>query len=381
MANSIDFRVKTGFFTHFKTGRLESLLGYEGVVKLLRLWGWAAENRPSGILTGMTGEDVEFAVSWNGPKGGFVSALTQIGWLDVMEDGVFRLHDWQEHNPWVAASPLRSDMGRMGKLASNYPEIYAKFAAAGIRSISKKDYEMEINAYKARKNGVSLSNSGYPCAPSPSPKTIDTDDQNDQQNYEDDKKTVTEVTAEPATDKKSLNNRNEKEATALFQNDIEDIPQNLIPKGMTAEEVASIRREVQKKPSFANLPPFLQQSVLRMTPFTIAREREKQSNQINALETRKTGSSPLESGRAFDDTFKKVRALYRSFPGYSPTRNEDEWLITLCQDMGNDAHSIIREARKWTEKRGIPVKNARGFVSRWVERVRRERVEKPLAKW
>ena len=42
-------------------------------------------------------------------------------------------------------------MGRMGKLASNYPEIYAKFAASGIRSISKKDYEAEIMIYKAQK--------------------------------------------------------------------------------------------------------------------------------------------------------------------------------------------------------------------------------------
>ena len=188
--SNIDFRVKPGFFTHFKTGRLESALGYEGVVKLLNLWGWAAENRPSGELTGMNSDDIEFAIGWKKQRGSFVSALVKIGWLDTSDDGTFCLHDWQEHNPWVVSAPLRSDMGRMGKLASDYPEIYAKFSAAGIRSISKKDYEAEVLAYKERQ-AAAVSNSGYPHAPAPTPTPDNHDLDNDQKTLsEKDEKTV-----------------------------------------------------------------------------------------------------------------------------------------------------------------------------------------------
>lgn len=345
MTNSIDFRVKPGFFTHFKTGRLENALGYEGIVKLLRLWGWAAEHRPSGTLTGMTGDDIEFAVAWSGQKGSFVSALISIGWLDVMPDGVFCLHDWQEHNPWVAGAPLRSDMGRMGKLASNYPELYAKFAAAGIRSISKKDYEREVFAYKMGQNQT-LSNSSDPCAPTPSPRPNNDLNDLDQPNQQ--------------------NNLVEEPKAAAANN--EDIPHNMIPLGMTEDEVRKIRQEIRNKPDFTTLPLFLQEAAVRVTPFTIAKERE-QKRQLAPQEV----SPSLHETREFTDLLRKTKAAYRSFPGYYPTKNEEEWLITLCQDAGKNAYTIIKEAQAWVGKRKIPVKNPRGFISEWVKRVLEER--------
>ena len=363
--SNIDFRVKPGFFTHFKTGRLESMLGYEGIVKLLNLWGWAAENRPSGELTGMNSDDIEFAIGWKKQRGSFVSALVKIGWLDTTDDGTFLLHDWQEHNPWVVSAPLRSDMGRMGKLASDYPEIYAKFSAAGIRSISKKDYEAEVLAYKTRK-ASEISNSGYPHAPAPTPKPknfdLDNDhDHKDQQNYlkdEKDDKAAMNVEALPACE---------------ARND-EEIPQNMIPEGMTLEEVKNIRREVREKPGFSELPPFIRDTAVRVMPFAVAKDRMRatiQESQQNDCTRRK--ENEILTARNFSNLLKQTRELYHSFPGYSPTKGEDEWIITVCQDAGDKACSIIREAKNWVSEKNVRIKNSRGFLTEWIKRVMSER--------
>ena len=359
MISGNDFRVKSGFFTHFKTGRLENALGCEGIVKLLQLWGWVTENRPSGTLSGMTSDDIEFAVGWKGQRGSFVSTLVSIGWLDTTEDGTFCIHDWLEHNPWVAGATLRSDMGRMGKLASNYPEIYAKFAASGIRSISKKDYEAEIMIYKAQKT-KSVSNFSYPCAPAPVPTTNNID--NDQDT--DSTPNLHAGTVPDETERKETINLPKRE------DDGEDITQNMIPKGMTIEEVRKIRQEVREKPGFSNLPPFLQKSTLRVTPFTIAKEREMK---LNTKKHEPDSSEILPGARAFSKLLRRTAELYRSFPGYKPTKGEDEWIVTICQSVGDKAYDIIRESRKWASEKNISVRNPRGFITEWVKRTLKER--------
>ena len=357
--SNIDFRVKPGFFTHFKTGRLESALGYEGVVKLLNLWGWATENRPSGVLTGMNSDDIEFAIGWKKQRGSFVSALVKIGWLDTSDDGTFCLHDWQEHNPWVVSAPLRSDMGRMGKLASDYPEIYAKFSAAGIRSISKKDYEAEILAYKARQT-VEVSNSGYPQAPAPTPKPKNFDldnDQKDQQNYlTTEKEEKTTDNTETLSDKK-------------VEND-DDIPQNLIPEGMSLEEVRSIRKEVREKPGFSDLPSFIRDTAIRVMPFAVAKDRLRgvDTNQKQEDNTHRNNIL-LQDAKGFSRLLRQTKELYHSFPGYKPTKGEDEWIIDVCQNAGDRAYGIINDAKSWVSEKKVKIKNSRGFVTEWIKRV------------
>ena len=354
--SNIDFRVKPGFFTHFKTGRLESALGYEGVVKLLNLWGWAAENRPSGELTGMNSDDIEFAIGWKKQRGSFVSALVKIGWLDTSDDGTFCLHDWQEHNPWVVSAPLRSDMGRMGKLASDYPEIYAKFSAAGIRSISKKDYEAEVLAYKERQ-AAAVSNSGYPHAPAPTPKPDNHDLDNDQKTpSEKDEKTVKVL------------------SDTTIQED-ENIPQNMIPDGMTLEEVRNIRKEVREKPGFSDLPSFIRDTAIRVMPFAVAKDRMRGIE--SGTEPRNTthfenNNKLLQDARSFSNLLKQTKELYHSFPGYRPTKGEDEWIIDVCQNAGDKAYGIINDAKSWVSEKKVKIKNSRGFVTEWVKRVMSE---------
>ena len=73
-----DIRLSVGFFDHPKIIKLERLLDLEGVVALMRLWLWAAQNRPSGILSGMDEEDIEIAARWKGDPRAFNAVVTRL---------------------------------------------------------------------------------------------------------------------------------------------------------------------------------------------------------------------------------------------------------------------------------------------------------------
>ena len=94
-----DIRLSVGFFDHPKIIKLERQLGLEGVTALLRLWLWAAQNRPSGVLSGMDEEDIEIAARWNGEVRAFNGVVRRLKLLDAVGD-MFQIHDWQEHNTW-----------------------------------------------------------------------------------------------------------------------------------------------------------------------------------------------------------------------------------------------------------------------------------------
>lgn len=106
-----DFRIKTSFFTHPKTHRITRSLGNEGVISLLNLWGFAAENRPDGILNGLDSEDIAFVSGWKGDVDKLITALVKAEWLHD-DDGVLSIHDWAEHQPWVVGSKVRSSTAR-----------------------------------------------------------------------------------------------------------------------------------------------------------------------------------------------------------------------------------------------------------------------------
>ena len=94
-----DIRLSIGFFDHPKIIKLERQLGLEGVIALMRLWLWAAQNRPSGALSGMDDEDIAIAARWNGEATAFKDVVTRLKLLDNVGD-VYHIHDWQEHNAW-----------------------------------------------------------------------------------------------------------------------------------------------------------------------------------------------------------------------------------------------------------------------------------------
>lgn len=114
-----DIRLKLDIFEHPKVKKLSRRLGAEAVLSLLRLWLWAAANRPDGVLAAMDAEDVELAADWNGAEGALTAALTELRLLDVREEGVragaaptYVIHDWRAHQAWASAAEDRSKAAR-----------------------------------------------------------------------------------------------------------------------------------------------------------------------------------------------------------------------------------------------------------------------------
>ena len=108
---NIDIRLSLEFFDHPKIGKLEKRLGLEGVLCLLKLWAWAAKNRPSGKLEGLDIEDVEFVARWKGDEGEFVAALLAMRLLDEVSCG-FAIHDWEDHQAYASKSDERSSKAK-----------------------------------------------------------------------------------------------------------------------------------------------------------------------------------------------------------------------------------------------------------------------------
>ena len=162
-----DIRLGVNFFNHIKTLQLERRCGKEGVLCLLKLWVWAAVNRPSGDLSGFCSGDLELFSVWSGPPGCFVEALREFRWLDG-EEGSFRLHGWEEFQTWVTGATRREDISRLGALARKNPAAYNRLKAQGVKGITKEEYA----EYLHWTSGFSLSNAPAPApapAPSPSP--------------------------------------------------------------------------------------------------------------------------------------------------------------------------------------------------------------------
>ncbi len=162
----MDIRVDTKFFQHPKTLKLLRRLGPAGVVGLLRLWLWAAENRPDGYLHGLNDEDVDL-IAWPDQTGQigqigqpadqiqiseyFCQVAKELRWIDEIE-GELHLHEWAVHNPWAANAPKRSDKARFSKLASVAPAAYLALARQGRNSIGAEEYRAVVDKLQDNQN-------------------------------------------------------------------------------------------------------------------------------------------------------------------------------------------------------------------------------------
>lgn len=108
-----DFRLRVGFLRHPKTRRLKKRLGAEAVLCLEQLIEFCATTpgRSVGDFSGMEDEEIEIAADWDGEDGALVDALVVVRFMDG-EEGERRLHDFEEHNPWVAGSDRRREQSR-----------------------------------------------------------------------------------------------------------------------------------------------------------------------------------------------------------------------------------------------------------------------------
>ena len=92
-------RLYTSFPRHRKTMALRRILGTSDPI--LGLWCWASENAPDGDLSGFTPEELETVSGWIGERGKAFKAICDVGFVDVVSDGVsanrYTLHEWEEH--------------------------------------------------------------------------------------------------------------------------------------------------------------------------------------------------------------------------------------------------------------------------------------------
>ena len=166
-----DFRVAVDFFAHHKARKLKKRLGADGLMALLQLWAYAAKLRADGDLSGMTVEDIELASGWDGTEGALVAVLVEVGFLDQNGEA-YALHDWLENNSWAAGADARSDASRLSRMARTYPNEYATLVEAGVRGISKEDYESLRNVNERQTTVERLLNGLPSPAPAPSPVPV-----------------------------------------------------------------------------------------------------------------------------------------------------------------------------------------------------------------
>ncbi len=88
------------------------LLGAGATDYLLDLWISTAMNHPSGRLDGMDEVDIALEAGWEGEPAAFCRALVECRFLDVDEDGVYVLHDWEDHQPYVLGAEARTERAR-----------------------------------------------------------------------------------------------------------------------------------------------------------------------------------------------------------------------------------------------------------------------------
>jgi len=103
-----DFRVKTSWATSRKRRHVESKLGASGVVAVIDLWAYCARERTSGDLSGLTDVAIAAEAGWQGDVTDFIAALTAPD-FELLDGapGARRLHDWKDHQPWIAGHEAR----------------------------------------------------------------------------------------------------------------------------------------------------------------------------------------------------------------------------------------------------------------------------------
>jgi len=112
---STDARILTSLPNHPKTKKLIRRHGQSSAWNLICLFLFARENKPDGVLTGMTAEDIEIACDWQGGDGELIACLIDIGFIE-QTDTFYAIHDWQEHNPWSYGAKKRTEVARLNAM-------------------------------------------------------------------------------------------------------------------------------------------------------------------------------------------------------------------------------------------------------------------------
>lgn len=108
-----DIRLAVSFRGHRKRKRLRLLLGPGSTDYLIDLWIATAMNHPNGVLQGMDETDIALEAGWEGEDAHkLISALVECGFLEKGENGVYSLHDWEDHQAYVIHTERRKAQAR-----------------------------------------------------------------------------------------------------------------------------------------------------------------------------------------------------------------------------------------------------------------------------
>lgn len=109
---SNDIRLAISFRGHRKRRKLKMLLGPGATDYLLDLWIATAQNHPDGHLRKMDEIDIALEAGWEDDANKFVNALVDSGFIEKNGDGSYKLHDWEEHQPFVTTSKARIERAK-----------------------------------------------------------------------------------------------------------------------------------------------------------------------------------------------------------------------------------------------------------------------------
>jgi hypothetical protein len=102
---SLFIRLQCSFFEHRKTKRLKAAIGNDALWLLPRLWTYAAEYHPDGLLPRYDAAELAECLGYTGDAETMLKALLDIGWLD---SNPLRVHDWDEYNAYHQAFSTRA---------------------------------------------------------------------------------------------------------------------------------------------------------------------------------------------------------------------------------------------------------------------------------
>lgn len=86
-------RLRTSFWGHRKTLRLQSVIGEAALWVPPKLWCYAAEKQPDGDFSDYSATELALAIGYVGDACRMLEALQQARFMDEM-----KLHGWTEHN-------------------------------------------------------------------------------------------------------------------------------------------------------------------------------------------------------------------------------------------------------------------------------------------
>jgi hypothetical protein len=180
-----DIRIKTSFPNHPKTKKFIKTVGPTGGWMLTKLWVFTAQNKPDGHLTNMDASDICDVMEFKGNPRMMIHALLdctfgadsmrscpgcdvcergknkkRAAWLEKTSTGFYRVHDWEEHNPYASKAPARIDRAKKG-------------AATRIENLLKQRLGVSL---KQEQDELSNDNSSAPApapAPSPAPSPLE----------------------------------------------------------------------------------------------------------------------------------------------------------------------------------------------------------------